>query len=220
MSTSPSRSDVAILDAGDQHDVSSNPNFVLWHEDIDDFLDKIPDHPIFDLVVTSPPYNLGKTFESKRQIGDYIDWQSSVIAKVAKLLKPESSLCWQVGNYVENGTIMPLDMELAPAFKRSGLLLRNRIIWKFGHGLHAKRRFSGRYEVVLWYTNGDGYTFNLDAVRVASKYPSKRHYKGPKLGQYSAARSYYDSPWPPSEMPKDNSSQGYLLYRSRHPFLI
>lgn len=185
MRTTHSSSDVEIVGAGDHEHGSPNAKFVLWHEDIEDFLDRIPGNPTFDFVVTSPPYNLGKDFESKRQIGDYIDWQSSVITNVAKLLKPESSLCWQVGNYVENGTIMPLDIELAPAFKRSGLLLRNRIIWKFGHGLHAKRRFSGRYEVVLWYTNGDDYTFNLDAVRVPSKYPSKRHYKGPKAGQYS-----------------------------------
>lgn len=185
MRTTQSRSAVAILGAGDQHEVSPNPKFVLWHEDVDQFLRRIPASPTFDLVVTSPPYNLGKDFESKRQIGDYIDWQSAVITKVAKLLKPESSLCWQVGNYVEDGAIIPLDIELAPAFKSSGLLLRNRIIWKFGHGLHTKRRFSGRYEVVLWYTNGDAYTFNLDPIRVPSKYPSKKHYKGPKAGQLS-----------------------------------
>jgi len=63
-----------------------------------------------------------------------------------------------------------------------GLKLRNRIIWHFEHGLHASRRFSGRYETLLWFTKGDDYTFNLDAVRVPSKYPGKRHYKGPNRG--------------------------------------
>jgi adenine-specific DNA-methyltransferase len=72
-----------------------------------------------------------------------------------------------------------------PLFKRQGLQLRNRIIWHFGHGLHASKRFSGRYETLLWFTKSDRYTFNLNHVRVPSKYPGKRHYKGNKRGQLS-----------------------------------
>ena len=66
-------------------------------------------------------------------------------------LKPGGSLCWQVGNYVCDNEIFPLDIEFAPIFKKHRLQLRNRIVWQFGHGLHTKRRFSGRYEVVMWY---------------------------------------------------------------------
>lgn len=100
-------------------------------------------------------------------------------------LKPEGSLCWQVGNFVDNGQIVPLDIEFAPIFKGHGLQMRNRIIWHFGHGLHTRRRFSGRYEVVLWYSKTDDYYFDLDAVRVPSKYPGKKHFKGPKKGLVS-----------------------------------
>ena len=80
---------------------------------------------------------------------------------------------------------MPLDIQFDPIFRKHGLSLRNRIIWHFGHGLHNKRRFSGRYEVILWYTKSDNYVFNLDDVRIPSKYPGKRHFKGPKTGQLS-----------------------------------
>jgi site-specific DNA-methyltransferase (adenine-specific)/adenine-specific DNA-methyltransferase len=66
-----------------------------------------------------------------------------------------------------------------------GFYLRNRIIWYFGHGLHASKRFSGRYETILWFTKTKKYKFNLDAVRVPSKYPGKRHFKGEKIGQPS-----------------------------------
>jgi DNA modification methylase len=70
-----------------------------------------------------------------------------------------------------------------PLFKQMGLKLRNRIVWHFDHGLHASKRFSGRYEVMLWFTKSDTYTFNLDPVRVPSKYPGKRNYKrGAKYG--------------------------------------
>ncbi len=65
------------------------------------------------------------------------------------------------------------------------LLLRNRVVWTFGHGLHSPTRFSGRHETILWFTKGDNYTFNLDAVRVPQKYPGKRHYKGLKKGKFS-----------------------------------
>jgi adenine-specific DNA-methyltransferase len=51
--------------------------------------------------------------------------------------------------------------------------------------LHASKRFSGRYEVILWFTKGSEYTFNLDAVRVPQKYPNKRYFKGPKRGELS-----------------------------------
>ena len=64
--------------------------------------------------------------------------------------------------------------------------MRNRIIWHFEHGLHCSRRFSGRYETIIWFTkNTKEFVFNLDPVRVPQKYPAKKYFKGPKAGQYS-----------------------------------
>jgi adenine-specific DNA-methyltransferase len=37
----------------------------------------------------------------------------------------------------------------------------------------------------LWFTKSDNYTFNLDAVRIPSKYPGKKHFKGPNKGKPS-----------------------------------
>jgi adenine-specific DNA-methyltransferase len=86
---------------------------------------------------------------------------------------------------VESSEVFPLDVFYYPLFKKRGLKLRNRIVWHFGHGLHASKRFSGRYEVLLWFTKEDRYTFNLDEVRVPSKYPGKTHFRGEKYGQPS-----------------------------------
>lgn len=44
---------------------------------------------------------------------------------------------------------------------------------------------SGRYGTILWFTKSNNYTFNLAPVRVPQKYPGKKHFKGPKAGQYS-----------------------------------
>lgn len=162
-----------------------NLDVALWRGDSEAFLRSLPQEPLFDLVVTSPPYNIGKSYESKEDLASYLEWQERIIDLIVPRLKEGGSLCWQVGNFVDNGHIAPLDIEFAPIFKKHGLKLRNRIVWHFGHGLHTRRRFSGRYEVVMWYTKGDDYHFDLDAVRVPSKYPGKKHFKGPKKGQFS-----------------------------------
>jgi adenine-specific DNA-methyltransferase len=63
--------------------------------------------------------------------------------------------------------------------------MRNRIVWHFEHGLHCSKRFSGRYETISWFTQSDDYIFHLDPVRVPQKYPGKKHFKGPRMGEYS-----------------------------------
>ncbi|MCL5669105.1 MAG: site-specific DNA-methyltransferase [Gammaproteobacteria bacterium] len=136
----------------------------------------------FSLIITSPPYNIGKSYEQKTGLEQYLEWQASIIQQLVPLLKLNGSLCWQVGNYINNGEVYPLDVYFYPIFKKLGLQLRNRIIWHFNHGLHASRRFSGRYETLLWFTKTDDYVFNLDNVRVPAKYPGKLHYKGGKRG--------------------------------------
>ncbi|MCD6326083.1 site-specific DNA-methyltransferase [bacterium] len=156
----------------------------LYLGDCRDFLRQIPDRSI-QLVVTSPPYNIGKSYESKLVLDDYVRVQAEVIDECFRALKDGGSICWEVGNWVENGEIVPLDILLYDCFARHGLKLRNRIVWHFGHGLHCSKRFSGRYEVILWFTKGDKYVFNVDAVRVPQKYPGKKHFKGPNAGRYS-----------------------------------
>lgn len=157
----------------------------IFGMDVEAVLDALPEEPIFDLVVTSPPYNIGKEYEKRISLEKYIEWQERIIRKIYPRLKDTGSICWQVGNYVDNGAIIPLDYEFAPIFKNLQMQMRNRIIWHFGHGLHSKKRFSGRYEVVMWYTKSDNYTFNLDPVRVLAKYPGKRYFKGPRKGEIS-----------------------------------
>jgi adenine-specific DNA-methyltransferase len=139
-----------------------------------------------NLIVTSPPYNIGKAYERRTSREIYIEEQAATIAEAVRLLHPQGSICWQVGNHVDDGEIFPLDIILYDLFKNHGLKLRNRIIWTFGHGLHCQRRFSGRHEAILWFTKGDQYTFNLDPVRVPSKYPNKKHFKGPNRGKISS----------------------------------
>ena len=138
-----------------------------------------------NLIVTSPPYNIGKEYEVATNLEAYLQALSPIVDELVRVLSPHGSICWQVGNFVDRAEVYPLDIFYYPVFKERGLRLRNRVVWHFAHGLHASKRLSGRYETLLWFTKGDDYTFNLDSVRVPSKYPGKRHFKGEKYGQPS-----------------------------------
>lgn len=157
---------------------------VLHHGDSLSFLRTLPDACV-GLVVSSPPYNVGKEYEVEKELDTYLEEQVPILQELARVLSPEGSICWQIGNYVQDAESFPLDIFYYPLLKKMGFKLRNRIVWQFGHGVHTSKRFSPRYETLLWFTKGNEYVFNLDRVRIASKYPGKRHYKGPKAGQPS-----------------------------------
>jgi adenine-specific DNA-methyltransferase len=163
---------------------SLTESIVTYPGDCLDLLRTIPNASM-QLIVTSPPYNIGKEYEKKLKLELYLEQQRSIITECVRTLAPQGSICWQVGNYVDDGAIIPLDTVLYPIFHASGLKMRNRIIWHFEHGLHCSRRFSGRYETIMWFTKSENYVFNLDPVRVPQKYPQKKYFKGPKAGQYS-----------------------------------
>jgi len=91
---------------------------VVYHGDCLDLLKSIPDESI-QLIITSPPYNIGKEYEKKLHLDLYLQQQAKVIAECIRTLSPKGSICWQVGNYVNKGAIYPLDIALYPIFQVS-----------------------------------------------------------------------------------------------------
>ena len=164
----------------------SQQKYIWYKGDCLDLLDRLPDESV-QLIFTSPPYSIKKEYEKGQNLADALAFQEELIEDCFRVLKPEGSICWQVGNYVDGkgGERVPLDILLYKVFRRLGLKLRNRIIWHYGHGMHARHFFSGRYETIMWFTKNDDYTFNLDPVRVPQKHPTKRFYKGPRKGELS-----------------------------------
>lgn len=157
----------------------------LFRGDRLDMLRELPDGAA-QLVVTSPPYNIGKEYEKIRSIEDYLLDQDATIREAVRALADNGSLCWQVGNHItRDGEVLPLDIPMHAICKKYGLKMRNRIIWHFEHGLHCTKRFSGRYETIVWFTKTDEYIFDLDPVRVPQKYPGKKNFKGDKAGSFS-----------------------------------
>lgn len=185
----------------------------IYQRDALKFLTDLQDDSV-DLAMSSPPYFMGKEYDRSCKIDDFIAIHEKLSAHLARVVKPGGSICWQVGNHVRNGTLVPLDALVYSAFSKApALRLRNRIVWTFGHGAHCKRRFSGRHETILWFTKGDNYHFELDPVRVPQKYPGKKHYKGPKRGTPSGNR-LGKNPGDVWEIPNVNAGH---VEKTKHP---
>lgn len=136
--------------------MNRSANFAIECGDTLEVTSRIADGCV-DLIVSSPPYNIGKSYETRTALEVYVDWQRQVVLELVRTMRDGASLAWQVGNHVEKGSVTPLDFVFIPMMMEAGLSLRNRYIWQFGHGLHAKTRFSGRHETVLWFTKGKGF---------------------------------------------------------------
>lgn len=160
-------------------------HFVIYNGPCEELLSSMGDGQV-DLLVTSPPYFVGKEYDRSYKIEDFYTDIRNIVNDVVRVVNETGNICWQVGNHVSNSTIFPLDFAIHDIMRDvANVYLRNRIIWQFGHGIHAKKRFSGRHETILWYGKSTQNYFDLDAVRVAQKYPGKRHYKGPQKGSFS-----------------------------------
>lgn len=150
--------------------------------DCRDLLKSMPDECI-DLVVSSPPYNIGKEYETKRELEHYLDEQKAILKECYRVLKPTGSIFWQVGSFSHKGMLVPLDVKFFPILEELGMQPRNRIVWVRSHGLHARNKFSARHETVLWFTKNDDYFFELDAIRVPQKWQNKKAHRGENKGE-------------------------------------
>jgi len=138
-----------------------------------------------DIVVSSPPYNIGKEYENRSPLNSYLEEQRKVLSECYRVLKPSGSIFWQVGAYSNKGTLIPLDIKFFPIFEELNMFPINRIVWLRQHGLQAKNKFSCRHETVLWFAKSMEYKFNLENIRVPQKYQNKKHHKGDKKGELS-----------------------------------
>lgn len=170
---------------------SVDNDITLFNGDCLELIKQIPDESC-DLIITSPPYCIGKEYEErKKDLESFVNQQKRIVEEVYRILKIGGSVCWQIGYNITEQEVIPLDFYVYQVFNECSekhdipLKLRNRIIWTFGHGLNPSQRFSGRHETILWFTKGETYSFNLDSVRVPQKYPGKKYYRGNKKGEYS-----------------------------------
>ena len=147
-----------------------------------ELLRDIPEGSV-DLIVSSPPYNIGKEYESRQHLAVYLEQQRIVLSECTRVLKGTGSLFWQTGSYSNDGMLIPLDIRFFPILEDLGMCPRNRIMWVRQHGLHARHKFSARHETILWFTKGHDYKFSLDPIRVPQKYQDKKAWRGENKGE-------------------------------------
>ncbi len=142
-------------------------------------LQKKIDRPLFDAIITSPPYNIGKEYEEIVSLDKYIDWSTEWLADSCELLRERGCLLLNLGytNVADMGRAIPLSYLL---WDKVPLFLNQEIVWNYSAGVACRKYLSPRNEKILWYVKDKThYTFNLDEIRDPNvKYPnSKRHGK-------------------------------------------
>lgn len=154
-----------------------NETTLLFNMDAVEALKRLP--PMFNLTVTSPPYNIGKEYEKHMSINEYVEWSRSWMKSVYDTTLTNGSFWLNVGytSFPHKGKAVPIPYLI---WDKTDFFLIQELIWHYGAGVASRRSLSPRNEKVLWYVkDNDDYTFNLDSIRDPNvKYPNqKKHGK-------------------------------------------
>jgi adenine-specific DNA-methyltransferase len=148
-------------------------SFVLYNVDCLDLMSSI-DGALVDLTVTSPPYNIGKSYESSTSLDEYVEWSRRWMSAVHGITSENGTFWLNVG-YTPlhpSGKAVPLPYLL---WNLSEFFFIQEVVWNYGAGVAGRLFYSPRNEKMLWYVKNDRkYTFNLDEVRDPDvKYPKQ-----------------------------------------------
>ncbi len=159
----------------------SDPGFILYCGNCYELLSKLERSGFFtDLTITSPPYNIGKEYESPLELNEYVEWCSSWMNQIYKVTQPKGAFWLNVGylEVADKGLCVPIPYLI---WDKSSFFLLQEVVWKYGAGVTAKHRLSPRNEKWLFYIKDQKkYTFNLDEIRDPNvKYPNQK-----KNGKY------------------------------------
>ena len=161
----------------------------LFNEECFNIMDKMIKKGVkVDVVLTSPPYNIGNMKSNKIKYGtyannnmkedEYQEWQLEFLDKCFKILKDDGSLFYNHKVRIKNGeAIHPLEW----LFK-TNFVLKQEITWDMMNGVNSdKIRFFPFSERVYWMTKSPKTKlFNKEKLRDVWQVPSNRSRK--KLG--------------------------------------
>lgn len=90
-------------------------------------MDELPDCSIH-LMVTSPPYNVGKDYDEDLSLNEYLGFLKTVWKEVYRVLVPGGRACVNIANLGRKPYI-PLNGLIAKSMVELGFLMRGEIIW-------------------------------------------------------------------------------------------
>ena len=130
----------------------------IYNEDCLEGMKRIPDGSV-DIIITSPPYNIGKMHSNTTQHGtyagndmketDYQKWQLDIFSEMYRVLKDTGSLFYNHKVRIKKGkAIHPLEWIFKTDF-----VLKQEITWDMGKSPNCdKIRFFPFSERVYWLT--------------------------------------------------------------------
>lgn len=137
------------------------------HANCDEVIDDlIKSGQKFDLILTDPPYNVGKDFGNNSDslpLKIFLDEMRSRVFKLKQLLSEEGSIIWfGIHDYI---------CYIQVFMYEAGLSYRRLNIWHYENGFsRSKREPATHYEPFLWFSNSSKkWCYNADDVRVPYK---------------------------------------------------
>ena len=153
----------------------SGDGVLLYNLDCVEFMDKIQPLSLVDLTVTSPPYNIGKTYEKILDSDVYLKWCERWLDQIFKITDDNGAFWLNLGYFELPGVgkAIPINYLL---WDKTDFYFQQEIVWYYRAGVSTKKMFSPRNEKYLWYVkNPNRYTFNLDSVRDSNVlYPNQK----------------------------------------------
>lgn len=128
----------------------------------------------YDLILTDPPYNIGKDFGNNSDslpLDDFLQGMYSRIDRMKDLLADQGSIIWfGIHNYL---------CYIQVYMYKVGLHYRRQNIWRYENGFsRSTKEPATHYEPFLWFSkDATRWTYNVDEVRVP--YKSTQRLKSP-----------------------------------------
>ena len=153
-------------------------------------LKKLQDSSV-DLIISDPPYILGKNYENQSDFGDrkeYMEFTNNWILESKRVLKDSGTI------YVFMG--VRLISDIFNMLEKNKFIFNSWITWHYTQGLGKKKGFSPRHDDILMFTKTKKFKFNLDAIRIPQKYyRSRNNMKGSNPGDvWRFSHVHYSNP--------------------------